>query len=129
MARRASIEKICRLIDALLPKCCPVIEDVASLLCVSPRSLQRLLNEDGVSYSDLVDRCRCKAACESLEHTQQPIKDIAAALGYSDPTHFSRAFRRIAGLNPRQYRQAYSQCCGKDAPVADCFVDLSHTGH
>jgi AraC-like DNA-binding protein len=82
-----------------------------------------------VSYSDLVDGRRCKAACEALEHTQQSIKDIAAALGYSDPTHFSRAFRRIAGLNPRQYRQAYSQCFSKDAPVADSFVDLSHTGH
>ena len=79
MARRPSIETICRLIDALLERGHPGVEDAAQLLCVSPRSLQRLLNEEGVSYSDLLDRCRCKAACQALEHTQQSIKDIATA--------------------------------------------------
>ena len=35
-----------------------VIEEVARLLRLSPRTLQRLLNGEGISYSDLVDRCR-----------------------------------------------------------------------
>jgi AraC-like DNA-binding protein len=96
---------MCRLIDALLAKKGrPLIEDAARLLGISPRSLQRLLNEEGTSYSDLLDRCRCKAACQALEHTQQSIKDIATVLGYSDPTHFTRAFRRWTGTAPLAYR-------------------------
>lgn len=104
MACRLSIDAVCRLIDALLPRGYPVIEDVAGLLCVSPRTLQRLLNEQGVSYSDMVDRCRWRAACESLDHTQTPIQDIAVALGYRDASSFSRAFRRWTGKAPRSYR-------------------------
>ena len=41
---------ICRLIDALLPKGYPAIKDVAALLGVSVRSLQRVLHEAGVSF-------------------------------------------------------------------------------
>jgi AraC-like DNA-binding protein len=104
MARQLSVDGICRLIDALLPRGYPDIEQVALIMCVSPRSLQRWLNQEGVSYSDLVDHCRCNAACEFLEHTQQSVYDIAVALGYSDPSSFARAFRRWTGTTPRAYR-------------------------
>jgi len=104
MARQLSVDACCDLIDVLLRAGYPSIEAVARLLGFSPRTFQRLLNEAGVSYSDLVDRCRCKAACESLEQTRKPIHDIAAVLGYSDPSSFARAFRRWTGQTPRAYR-------------------------
>jgi AraC-like DNA-binding protein len=104
MARQFSIDAICRLIDALLPEGYPAIENVAQLLYVSPRTLQRLLNEEGVSYSYLVERCRCKIACESLEQTRKPIREIAATLGYADASSFARAFRRWTGTAPFAYR-------------------------
>jgi AraC-like DNA-binding protein len=104
MARRLSIDAVCRLIDALLPRGYPVIEEVAALLCVSPRTLQRLFQEEGVSYSEMIDRCRCRAACQSLEHTHIPIHDIATSLGYRDASSFTRAFRRWTGSAPRAYR-------------------------
>ena len=123
MARRPSIETICRLIDALLERGHPHVEDAAQLLGVSPRSLQRLLNEEGVSFSDLIDRCRCKAACQALEHNQQSIKDIAAALGYSDPTHFARAFRRWTGTAPLAYRNQSLGRQGNALKQSDDDVD------
>ena len=104
MARQLSVDAICRLIDALLPKGYPPIDDVAQLLRLSPRTFQRLLNAEGVGYAELVDRCRCSVACDSLKHTQQPVKDIAVALGYRDASSFSRAFRRWTGTAPRVYR-------------------------
>ena len=104
MRRRLSIEAICRLIDALFPRGDPAIAEVAQLLGLSSRTLQRWLNEAGVSYSALIDRCRCQAACAYLEHTQRPIQEIAAALGYRDASSFSQVFRRWTGNAPRAYR-------------------------
>ena len=114
MARRLSLDAICRLIDALLPKGYPVIEEVAGLLRISPRSLQRLLKEEGVSYSEMVDRCRCNTACHSLETTQIPVHEIATVLGYRDASSFSRAFRRWTGIAPRAYR---NQSSGRQAEI------------
>lgn len=121
MARRLSIDAICRLIETLLPGGYPVIDEVAQLLQVSPRTLQRLLNEQGCSYSGLVERCRSRLACESLRQTQDPVRDIAALLGYRDTSSFSRAFRRWTGTAPRDFR---NQSLGQpgNQPVSSACV-------
>lgn len=107
MARRISVDAICRLVNALLPGGYPPIEDVARLLQTSPRTLQRRLNEAGVSYTDLVDRCRRHNACEALRFTRDSIRDIAASQGYRDVSSFSRAFRRWTGAAPRAWRNQW----------------------
>jgi AraC-like DNA-binding protein len=105
MARQLSLEAMCRLIDALLPKGYPAIEDIAHLLRVSPRTLQRLLSEEGASYSGMVEHCRRQTACDALEYTGKSVKDIATDLGYRDASSFSRAFRRWTGAAPRDFRK------------------------
>lgn len=105
MVRRLSSEVVCPLITALLPRGYPAIEEVADLLSVSQRTLQRQLGAEGVSYSELVERCRCQAACKFLQQTRQPVADIATALAYADPSSFTRAFRRWTGTTPRSFRK------------------------
>lgn len=119
MKRNLSIDAVCRLIDALLPRGYPVLEEVAGLLRVSPRTLQRLFAAEGISYSDIVERCRCKTACESLESTRISIKDIAVSLGYRDASSFSRAFRRWTGAAPRAYRDRVTGRQGTSAKRVD----------
>ena len=121
MAHRLSIEAICRLIETLLPGGYPVIDEVAQLLRVSPRTLQRLLNEQGCSYSGLVERCRSRLASESLRQTQDAVRDIAVFLGYRDTSSFSRAFRRWTGTAPRDFR---NQSLGQpgNQPVSSACV-------
>ena len=104
MVRQLLVEATCQIIYALLPKGHPTIEEVARLLDISPRTLQRRLNGEGISYSDLVDRCRCNAASEALECTQRSIEDISTTLGYADASSFARAFRRWTGVAPSIYR-------------------------
>lgn len=104
MDHRVEIDAICRLVNSLLPAGYPVIGDVAHLLQTSSRTLQRRLNEVGISYSDLVEHCRSQTACEALMFSGDSVQSIAAMLGYRDVSNFSRAFRRWTGKTPRAYR-------------------------
>lgn len=81
--------------------------DLASELCnTSKRSLQRKLKDMGTCYSEVLDYARFQVSSQMLRDLDIKVADVAQLLGYSDPTHFSRAFRRIAGISPRAYRQA-----------------------
>lgn len=76
--------------------------DIASL---SVRTLQRRLAQFGLCYSMLLEQARFESALELVRDPAIKLLDVAYALGYEDPSHFSRAFRRIAGISPREYRQ------------------------
>ena len=83
------------------------METVAEALAMSTRSLQRELRRRGCSYSDIVQRIRIQRAREWLDRTCTPVVEISAALGYSDAANFTRAFRRVTGVSPRQYRHVH----------------------
>ena len=84
------------------------IELAAALCNTSKRSLQRKLAELGTSYSEVLEQARYHAACRMLQDPDLRVTDIAQTLGYRDASHFSRAFRRIAGGCPKQYRQLHA---------------------
>ena len=95
----------------------PSVERVAQRMQVAVRTLQRRLNEQGLTYSDLVEKLRYREACRMLKRTEKPVAAIAAALGYTDPSHFSRAFRRWSGMRPSQYRVSQRNQPASDPPV------------
>jgi AraC-like DNA-binding protein len=82
----------------------PGIDLAAEISGTSVRTLQRNLAHSNMTYSKLVEHARFEAAVEMLGKADSKIIDIAYALGYQDPSHFSRAFRRLAGTSPREYR-------------------------
>lgn len=79
---------------------------VAMRLNMRPRTLVRRLKESGTTYQALLDDTRAQTARQLLHDTRSPVSRIAAALGYDDPTVFTRAFRRWTGLTPREFRAA-----------------------
>lgn len=81
----------------------PSIKFAADITCLSKRSFQRKLDAEGLNYRDLIARLRFDVAIELMQNKEHIITDISNQLGYSDSTHFSRAFRRIAGLSPHEY--------------------------
>lgn len=82
----------------------PGIELAAEISGMSVRTLQRNLAQSQITYSKVVERARFEAAVELLGNPGSKIIDIAYAVGYQDPSHFSRAFRRFSGASPREYR-------------------------
>jgi len=61
-----------------------------------------------VTYSDLITELRYEHAARLLRESDATALDIALEVGYEDPSHFSRAFKRIAGVSPREYRHQQS---------------------
>lgn len=84
----------------------PSAQKMASLMDTSVRTLARRLFESGLTYRALVDEVRFEAAKSLLEGTDARIGDVARSIGFDDPAHFSRMFRRIGGLSPRDFRTA-----------------------
>ena len=48
---------------------------------------------------------RMVKAAELLASTQRPVSEIGASVGYDNPLHFSRAFKTIYGISPRDWRK------------------------
>jgi len=82
----------------------PDIADIAEMMHLSARSLQRQLTQSHTSYSKLLQEVRYEEAKSMLEDSNLRVTDIALLLGYSDAAHFSRFFRRISGVSPAEYR-------------------------
>mgnify|MGYP001787607280 CR=1 FL=1 len=72
---------------------------------MSKRTLQRAMAKEGLNYSDLLVELRMRRALHWLDHTDRPVMDIASALGYTDASNFTRAFRRHTGMSPRAFRK------------------------
>ncbi len=98
-----------RSLQAVLPEYVienqPSIAQIADIAHVSSRTLQRELACQGMSFRELLDGARFTVARQKLAEPELKIEDIGAMLGYTQPTHFSRAFRRFAGQTPSQYRE------------------------
>lgn len=58
----------------------------------------------GKSPQDFLMSFRMAKAAELLKLTSKPVGDIGASVGYSNPLHFSRAFKTVYGLPPREWR-------------------------
>jgi AraC-like DNA-binding protein len=83
----------------------PSIQHVARKLGLTPRTLQRrLADSGGYTFRKLVDEVREQAGRSYIERTQLSLIEITYLLGYSDPSAFSRAFRRWTGTTPAEHR-------------------------
>jgi transcriptional regulator GlxA family with amidase domain len=76
----------------------------AELAGTSSRTLQRRLIRYGTSYAELGQEVRVQVARKMLSDDSMRICDVARMTGYENPQHFSRAFRRMTGLSPTEYR-------------------------
>jgi AraC-like DNA-binding protein len=80
----------------------PSVERIADKLGVSRQTLYRNLKAEGVTYEKLLDELRHKMALHYLDGKKVSVNETAYLVGFSDPSAFSRAFRRWTGSSPRK---------------------------
>lgn len=81
-------------------------EIIAEDLYMSQRSLQRRLREEGTTYKELLNETRRDLAAQYIKASSVSINEITYLLGFSEPSNFSRAFKRWTGVSPSEYRQS-----------------------
>lgn len=84
------------------------IEETAEIAEMSVRTLQRRLSDHGLRFNELLSDAKFTHAKMKLKTTEMPIMDIARSLGYSDASHFTRAFHNWSGMSPTKYRNTSS---------------------
>ena len=80
----------------------PVICDK---LGMSPRTCQRKLREEGLTWNKLIEQLRKSIAIQYLGGSGLPAYEVSYLLGFSDQAAFNRAFKRWTGKTPGKYRQ------------------------
>jgi AraC-like DNA-binding protein len=81
------------------------LSDLAGLLNLSARTLDRYLKSEGVGFRKLSQTIRHERALDMLANPQLTATRIAYELGYSDLANFTRAFKAIALVGPQAYRE------------------------
>ena len=92
------------LIMRKLPDGEPGRDDIAGMLCVSERTLQRQLQKEGASFHQLLDHTRRELAHRYLGQHHISFAEAAYLLGFSEQSNFTRACKRWFQLSPGRYR-------------------------
>jgi AraC-like DNA-binding protein len=101
--RSVSRDVVDRIIERL-PDGPPSQQQIADSLHISNRTLQRRLREEGTSFMDLLRDTRLQLARRYLRQPSRSVVETAYMLGFSEPSTFSRAFKRWTGQAPGEYR-------------------------
>jgi len=79
------------------------LEDVAANFSLTPRSLQRKLQSQGITFQQIADDTRKSMALNLLASGKYQVKEVSAMLGYNELSAFSRAFKRWTGKTAGTY--------------------------
>ena len=77
---------------------------VAEILHMSPRSFQRKLQHEGVTFKSILNELRLELARKYLQDSHLCLLEVAFMLGFGEYSSFSRAFKRWTGISPSEFR-------------------------
>ncbi len=81
------------------------VSEIATYMRYSEKYLSSVFAEyTGITLKAYLDKQRMDAARELLANSHNTIREISFQLGYSDSHNFSRAFKRVTGMSPKDYR-------------------------
>ncbi|WP_226581220.1 AraC family transcriptional regulator [Halobacillus litoralis] len=85
------------------------LKKIADSLNVNPNYLSGVFTKEmGVSITQFINQQRIKEAKELLSISHHSLMDISLLLGYNSQSYFTRVFKSIEGIGPKEFRQKYS---------------------
>lgn len=80
------------------------VQEIADYIGISRSRLYRVFMETyNKSPMDIILEYRIRLACELLKHSQLSISAVGYSVGFEDNLYFSRAFKKMKGVSPREY--------------------------
>lgn len=82
------------------------VEELAELANMSRANFSRVfLQQLGLPPAKFLTHIRLQQGAYLLKQTQKSVLEIALEIGYQSEAHFSKAFKALLGISPRQYRK------------------------
>jgi two-component system response regulator YesN len=84
------------------------LEEVSDSIGISSTYLSSLFKKKtGIGFIDYLTQVRMDEAKELLSDPKRSVTDTASEVGYKDPKHFTKQFKKKVGLSPAEYRKIY----------------------
>jgi two-component system, response regulator YesN len=72
---------------------------------LSPIYISKMFKEKlGINYIDFLTECRIEKAKKLLSDPEKSLKEITFEIGYHEPNYFSKVFKKMCGVSPKEYR-------------------------
>ena len=85
------------------------LDELAAQHYVSRYYLAHIFKQlTGYSLKEYMMLCRISYACQELSNSQRPIQEIAESSGFHDMSNFLRAFKKMIGVSPSEFRKQNS---------------------
>ena len=104
-APATAVDQVRELAKALLPSGLCAVERIAKHMHVDYRTIQRRLEREGTSFTEILNGIRTEMSQHYLEPNNRSLSDIAYSLGFSSLSAFSRWFQTQYGCSPTKWRK------------------------
>jgi two-component system, response regulator YesN len=82
------------------------LETLSNKVRLSPIYISKMFKEKlGINYIDFLTECRIEKAKKMLAEPEKSIKEITLEVGYHEPNYFSKVFKKMCNVTPREYRK------------------------
>ncbi|MCJ8008432.1 helix-turn-helix domain-containing protein [Lederbergia wuyishanensis] len=99
------IDRICQYIERNLGEDLSLVR-LAETFYFNPSYLSYFFKQEcGSNLSEYIDKCRIRKAKELLRDRDLKIREIAANVGYTSAHSFTRFFKKVTGMTPKEYRE------------------------
>ncbi len=88
---------------SMLPTGTPKLDQLATRLHMSKRTLQRRLQSENICYQSTLDSLRMELSIKYLRDDSLPVQEVAYRVGFSEPSNFVRFFKQQTGMRPSEY--------------------------
>ena len=83
------------------------LDTLAQRVSLSPIYISKMFKEKlGVNYIDYLTECRIEKAKKLLNDPEKSLKEITFEIGYHEPNYFSKVFKKMCGVSPKDYRKS-----------------------